>query len=153
MHAVVRKDTCSALQRIVRASLVGLFCRFGTYTYAGTGYANPDAVTSIGATSLAYDTAGNDTSSGSSSFTWDWRNRLNMSLIAATSSTYSYDENDKRVRVNDGLTDIEENESTFTIDWKGRYRIEGDAFVYMDRETGRLVTIHGYPTHKLIQKG
>jgi hypothetical protein len=48
---------------------------------------------------------------------------------------------------------IEENETTFTIDWKGRYRIEGDAFVYMDRETGRLVTIHGYPTHKLIQKG
>jgi hypothetical protein len=29
----------------------------------------------------------------------------------------------------------------------------GDAFVYMDRETGRLATIHGYPTHKLIQKG
>src|SRR5271169_5396125 len=48
---------------------------------------------------------------------------------------------------------IEENETTFTIDWKGRYRIEGDAFVYMDRETGRLATIHGYPTHKLIQKG
>jgi cell division topological specificity factor MinE len=44
---------------------------------------------------------------------------------------------------------IEENETTFTIDWKGRYRIEGDAFVYMDRETGRLATIHGYPTHKL----
>jgi hypothetical protein len=44
---------------------------------------------------------------------------------------------------------IEENETTFTIDWKGRYRID----VYMDRETGRLATIHGYPTHKLIQKG
>src|SRR6201990_2783761 len=48
---------------------------------------------------------------------------------------------------------IEENETTFTIDWKGRYRIEGAAFVYMDRETGRLATIHGYPTHKLIQIG
>jgi len=35
---------------------------------------------------------------------------------------------------------IEENETTFTIEWKGRYRIEGTAFVYMDRETG---TIHG----------
>src|ERR1700730_9392652 len=45
----------------------------------------------------------------------------------------------------------EENETTFTIDWKGSYRIEGAAFVYMDRETGRLATIHGYPTHKLIQ--
>jgi hypothetical protein len=48
---------------------------------------------------------------------------------------------------------IEENETTFTIDWKGRYRIEGDAFVFMDRETARLATICGYPTHKLIQKG
>ena len=46
---------------------------------------------------------------------------------------------------------IEENETTFTIDWKGSYRIEEAAFVYMDRETGRLTTIHGYPTHKLIQ--
>ena len=35
---------------------------------------------------------------------------------------------------------IEENETTFTVVWKGRYRIEGTAFVYMDRETG---TIHG----------
>ena len=48
---------------------------------------------------------------------------------------------------------IEENETTFTIDWKGRYHIEGAAFVYMDRQTGRLATIHGYPTHKLIQMG
>ena len=36
---------------------------------------------------------------------------------------------------------IEENETTFTIDWKGSYHIEGAAFVYMDRETGRLATI------------
>ena len=35
---------------------------------------------------------------------------------------------------------IEENETTFTVEWKGRYRIEGTAFVYMDRETG---TVHG----------
>jgi hypothetical protein len=48
---------------------------------------------------------------------------------------------------------IEENETTFTIDWKGRYRIEGAAFVYMDQETERLDTIHGYPTHNLIQRG
>ena len=40
--------------------------------------------------------------------------------------------------------DTEENETTFTIDWKGRYRIEGAKFVYMDRETRRLATIHGY---------
>ena len=48
---------------------------------------------------------------------------------------------------------IEENETTFTIEWKGSYRTEEAAFVYMDRETGRVATIHRYPTHKLIQMG
>ena len=43
---------------------------------------------------------------------------------------------------------IEENDTAFAIDWKGRYRIDGAAFVYIDRETGNLTTVHGYPTHK-----
>ena len=46
---------------------------------------------------------------------------------------------------------IEENDTAFAIDWKGRYRIDGSALVYIDRETGNLTTIHGYPTHKLTQ--
>ena len=41
----------------------------GTYTYAGTGFANPHAVTSIGngtaTTTYAYDNNGNLTSAGS----------------------------------------------------------------------------------------
>ena len=44
---------------------------------------------------------------------------------------------------------IEETDTTFTIAWKGRYRIAGEAFVYSDRETGRTTTILGYPTDKL----
>ena len=44
---------------------------------------------------------------------------------------------------------IEESDSTFAIGWKGRYRIEGPAFVYVDRDTGRTSTIPGYPTQKL----
>jgi hypothetical protein len=32
--------------------------------------------------------------------------------------------------------DIEENETTFTIDWKGCYRIEGAAFVYREKPDG-----------------
>ena len=32
---------------------------------------------------------------------------------------------------------------------KGRYRIDGPAFVYSDRESGRVVTILGYPTDKI----
>jgi len=39
------------------------------------------------------------------------------------------------------------------IQWKGHYRIEGPAFVYADRETGRVTTILGYPTQKIAQAG
>ncbi len=46
---------------------------------------------------------------------------------------------------------IEETDTTFAIGWKGHYRIEGPAFVYLDRDTGRVTTTLGYPTHKLAQ--
>ena len=46
---------------------------------------------------------------------------------------------------------IEETDTTFAIGWKGRYRIEGAAFVYSDDDTGRVATILGYPTDKLTQ--
>ena len=35
---------------------------------------------------------------------------------------------------------IEENDTTFAIGWKGRYRIEGPAFIYVDHDTGQLST-------------
>jgi hypothetical protein len=44
---------------------------------------------------------------------------------------------------------IEETDTSFAIDWKGHYRIEGAAFVYTDRNTGRITTVLGYPTDKL----
>jgi hypothetical protein len=47
--------------------------------------------------------------------------------------------------------DIEDTEATFAIDWKGQYRIEGPAFVYLDRHSGRVTAILGYPTDKLTQ--
>jgi hypothetical protein len=48
---------------------------------------------------------------------------------------------------------IEETDTAFTISWKGSYRLDGPAFVYSDQETGRVVTILGYPTDKLTEKG
>jgi hypothetical protein len=44
-------------------------------------------------------------------------------------------------------------DTTFAIGWKGRYRIEGLAFIYSDEDTGRVATILGYPTDKLTQAG
>ena len=46
---------------------------------------------------------------------------------------------------------IEETDTTFAIGWKGQYRVEGAAFIYVDRDSGRVTTTLGYPTHKLIQ--
>jgi hypothetical protein len=46
---------------------------------------------------------------------------------------------------------IEETDTTFAIAWKGRYRIDGPAFVYSDHDTGRVTAILGYPTAKLSQ--
>jgi hypothetical protein len=43
---------------------------------------------------------------------------------------------------------IEETDTSFAIEWKGHYRIEGAAFVYSDRDTGRTTAILGYPTDK-----
>jgi hypothetical protein len=49
--------------------------------------------------------------------------------------------------------DLQETESHFTIGWKGRYRIEGGAFVYTDRKSGRVTAILGYPTAKIAGPG
>jgi hypothetical protein len=48
---------------------------------------------------------------------------------------------------------IEKTDTTFAIGWKGRYRLEGPAFIYTDQDTGRVATILGYPTDKLRQIG
>ena len=48
------------------------------------------------------------------------------------------------------LIQIAETAATFAIEWKGSYRINGPAFVYSDRDTGRVITILGYPIEKLV---
>ena len=45
---------------------------------------------------------------------------------------------------------IVESAATFAIPWKGSYRINVPVFVYSDPDTGRTITILGYPTDKLV---
>jgi hypothetical protein len=47
--------------------------------------------------------------------------------------------------------DFEETDTNFAIDWKGNYCIEGRAFVYADRKSGRVTAILGYPTAKIAK--
>jgi len=44
---------------------------------------------------------------------------------------------------------IEDTDTSFSVEWKGGYRVEGTAFIYADKGTGRVVSILGYPTDRL----
>ena len=46
---------------------------------------------------------------------------------------------------------IEETNTNYAIGWQGRYQIDGDAFVYEDNESRRLIAIRGYPIHLLLR--
>jgi RHS repeat-associated protein len=75
----------------------------GSYSYAGTGYANPHAVTGIGyggaTTTYVYDNNGNLTSSSGKGYEWDWRNRLTKAgATGGATTTYAYDHENQRVQ-------------------------------------------------------
>ena len=44
---------------------------------------------------------------------------------------------------------FEETDSRFAIGWKGNYRIDRDAFLYPDKDSGHVVTIFGYPVRRI----
>lgn len=48
---------------------------------------------------------------------------------------------------------FEETDTRFAIGWKGKYRIDGDAFVYIDNDSGRVVAILGYPVRSIAEWG
>jgi hypothetical protein len=49
--------------------------------------------------------------------------------------------------------DFQETDTNYAIGWKGNYRIEGRAFVYLDRNSGRIITILGSPTAEIARLG
>ncbi len=69
-----------------------------TYTYAGTGYANPHAATTIDGVAYSYDANGDLASAGTKQFTWDYRDRLTRFATSTATSTYAYDHTVQRVR-------------------------------------------------------
>ena len=48
--------------------------------------------------------------------------------------------------------EIEETDTSFIVAWKGRYRIDGPAFTYAEKGLGRVRTILGYPTRRIVQQ-
>lgn len=87
-----------------------------TYAYAGTGYANPHAATAVGGDTLTYDNAGNQLTGAGLTKTWDWRNRL-QNTAGATTTTYLYDESGARVRVGTDLLTTHYPNRYFSQEW------------------------------------
>jgi YD repeat-containing protein len=96
-------DMMSSALQAFNSPLDGIVVYVGTvtstYTYASTGYANPDAVTQIadglGTTTYAYDNNGNLISAGTgtatTTYTYDYANRLIALFAASATTTYGDD--------------------------------------------------------------
>ena len=69
-----------------------------------TAYAHDarDRLLSAGSTSLVYDQNGNQTRKGTRAFTYDLANRLRTTTLGSTTTTYTYDGDDKRVQASTG---------------------------------------------------
>lgn len=123
-----------------------------SYTYAGILYANPHAPTKIGSTVLGYDNAGNATSSGSTVYAWDWRNRLSTSTVSGTTRIYSYDENDSRARIDDGTTvyhypnPLYQTDSVSALPTK-HILLNGKDIATIEGATGSGTVTFRYPDH------
>ena len=47
---------------------------------------------------------------------------------------------------------IEDTDRNFTVVWAGHYRIDGELFLYRDKDSGNTRTIFGYPTDRIAQQ-
>jgi hypothetical protein len=47
---------------------------------------------------------------------------------------------------------VEETDTSFAVGWQGGYEISGAAFVFADRASGRVTTILGYPTQRIVDQ-
>jgi RHS repeat-associated protein len=76
----------------------------GNYTYTTSTYANPHAPTTIGSSSLTYDNNGNLVAYGSTTYTWDYNNRIATSTTATSTIGYAYDYTGQRVKYTVGTS-------------------------------------------------
>ncbi|MEK7564320.1 MAG: FG-GAP-like repeat-containing protein [Patescibacteria group bacterium] len=76
----------------------------GSYTYAGTNYANPHAATSINGVTYTYDNSGNVTGNGSLANTWNYKDQLTQAVLGGVTSTYTYDHMGERATLANGTT-------------------------------------------------
>lgn len=118
----------------------------GAYAYAGTGYTNPHAPTSIAGTALSYDNNGNLTAYGTTTYAWDYRNRLSSS----GGSTFAYDHADSRVQKISGGVTTTYTDRLYTTDGTTRteHLYAGDDLLATVDRVGSNTTVHyAHPDH------
>jgi RHS repeat-associated protein len=76
----------------------------GSYTYAGTGNANPHAATTINSVTYSYDNGGNLTGNGTLSDTWNYKDQLTQAVAGGVTSNYLYDHAGERASLANGTT-------------------------------------------------
>jgi hypothetical protein len=47
---------------------------------------------------------------------------------------------------------IQDTDRNFTVEWAGNYQIDGDLFLYREKDSGNTRTIFGYPTARIRQQ-
>jgi YD repeat-containing protein len=63
------------------------------------GYANPDAATAVASKTLTCDNNGNLTALGTTTYSWNYRNRLTQSGSGLATTSLNYDNNDNLTSV------------------------------------------------------
>ncbi|MEJ0001950.1 MAG: immunoglobulin-like domain-containing protein [bacterium] len=92
----------------------------GSYTYAGTGYANPHAATTINGATYAYDNDGNLTGNGTLSNTWNYKDQITQAVKSGVTSTYTYDQNGERATLANGTTTTVYPNDYYNVDSAGK---------------------------------
>jgi len=108
----------------------------GSYTYAGTNYANPHAATTIGSATYSYDNNGNLTGEGTWTHTWDYRNRLTQSAKTGLTATFAYDHAGSRVSQSNGTITTVYPTKQYNIQTAGGSEVTKHIFGY-SRDTGK----------------
>ena len=124
----------------------------GSYTYAGTNYANPHAATTINGVTYGYDNNGNLTSVGSNTYTWNYRDRLTTVATGTATVTYGYDHDNQRVwqRTSTSATTTYPNQfySLTAGASSTAYIYAGsDLVAFVDTGTTTSVTSYVHPDH------
>ncbi len=114
----------------------------GSYTYAGTNYANPHAATTINGATYSYDNSGNLTSNGTLSNTWNYKDQLTQAVVGSATSNYTYDHAGERASLANGTTNVVYPNDYYNTDGtkKTKSIYAGDQLVVTVETVGSTIT-------------